>query len=78
VWDKHKQILERFALISNKTKEKTFRSSIGRFTELEDMLYISINSMRRANLHVPPSLTIAKAKNIALSLSIPEMDFKAS
>jgi hypothetical protein len=34
--------------------------------------------MRRANLPVPPSLAIAKAKNIALSLSIPETDFKAS
>jgi hypothetical protein len=34
--------------------------------------------MRRANLPVPPSLAIAKAKSIASSLSIPEMDFKAS
>jgi hypothetical protein len=32
--------------------------------------------MHRANLHVPPSL--AKAKSIASSLSIPETDFKAS
>jgi transposase len=78
VWDKREQILERFALMSNEAKEKTFRSSIGRFTELEDMLYIWIDSMRRANLPVPPSLAIAKAKSIALSLSIPETDFKAS
>jgi hypothetical protein len=34
--------------------------------------------MRRANLPVPPSLAIAKAKSIALSLSILETDFKAS
>ncbi len=34
--------------------------------------------MRRANLPVPPSFTIAKAKSIALSLLISEMDFKAS
>jgi hypothetical protein len=34
--------------------------------------------MHRANLPIPPSLTIAKAKSIALSLSISEMDFKAS
>jgi hypothetical protein len=33
--------------------------------------------MCRANLLVSPSLTIAKAKSIALSLSILEMDFKA-
>jgi hypothetical protein len=36
------------------------------------MLYIWIDSMRRANLPNPPSLTIAKAKNIASRLSIPE------
>jgi hypothetical protein len=42
------------------------------------MLYIWIDNMRRANLPVPPSLTIAKAKSIALSLLIPETDFKSS
>jgi hypothetical protein len=42
------------------------------------MLYIWIDNMCRANLPVPPSLAIAKAKNIASSLSIPETDFKAS
>ncbi len=42
------------------------------------MLYIWIDSMRRANLLVPPSLAIAKAKSIASNLSIPETDFKAS
>jgi len=40
VWDKQEQILERSALMSDEAKEKTFRSSIGHFTELEDMLYI--------------------------------------
>jgi hypothetical protein len=78
VWDKREQILERSALMSDEAKEKTFRSSIGCFTELEDMLYIWIDNMRRVNLPVPPSLAIAKAKSIALSLSISETDFKAS
>jgi hypothetical protein len=78
VWDKREQILERSALMSDEAKEKTFQSSVGRFTELEDMLYIWIDSMHCANLLVPPSLAITKAKSIASSLSIPEMDFKAS
>ena len=78
VWDKREQILERSALMSDEAKEKTFRSSVGRFTELEDMLYIWIDSMGHANLPVPASLAIAKAKSIASSLSIPETDFKAS
>jgi hypothetical protein len=42
------------------------------------MLYIWIDSMRLAKLPVPPSLTIAKAKSIASSLSNLESDFKAS
>jgi len=78
VWDKREQILERYALMSDEAKEKTFRSSVGRFTKLENMLYIWIDSMRGANLLVPPSLAMAKAKSIALSLSISETDFKAS
>jgi hypothetical protein len=64
--------------MSNEAKEKTFRSSIGCFTKLEDMLYIWIDSMRHAYLLVPPSLAIAKVKSIALSLSIPKTNFKAS
>jgi hypothetical protein len=59
-------------------KKKIFSSSVGHFTELEDMLYIWIDSMCRAYLHVLPSLVIAKAKNITSNLSIPETDFKAS
>jgi hypothetical protein len=58
VWDKREQILERSALMSDEAKEKTFRSSFGRFTELEDMLYIWIDNMRRANFlfrHLSPS-----------------------
>jgi hypothetical protein len=64
--------------MSDEVKKKTFRSFVGRFTKLEDMLYIWIDSMRHANLPVSPSLAIAKAKSIASSLSIPEMYFKAS
>jgi hypothetical protein len=78
VWDKREQILEQSTLMSDEVKEKTFRSSVGRFTELEDMLYIWIDSMCRANLPVPPSPAIAKAKSITSSLSIPKTDFKAS
>jgi hypothetical protein len=78
VWDNQEAILEWSALLSEETKERTFRASIGRFIELEDMLYIWIDSMRRAKLPVPPSLAIAKAKSITSSLSILEFDFKAS
>ncbi len=78
VWEKQDSILERSALLSKEAKQKTFRASVGRFTELEDMLYIWIDSMRRAKLPVPPSLAIAKAKSIASTLSISDSDFKAS
>jgi hypothetical protein len=29
VWDNHEAILERFALLSKETKERTFRASVG-------------------------------------------------
>ncbi len=78
VWDNGEAILERSALLFEEAKERTFRASIGRFTELEDMFYIWINNMCCAKLLVPPSLTIAKVKSIASSLSILKSDFKAS
>jgi hypothetical protein len=78
VWDNREAILERSALLFEEAKERTFRASIRRFTKLEDMLYIWIDSMRRAKLLVLPSFAIAKAKSITSSLSIPESDFKAS
>jgi hypothetical protein len=55
VWDNREAILERSTLLSEEAKERTFRASIERFTELEDMLYIWIDNMRLAKLHVSPS-----------------------
>jgi hypothetical protein len=78
VWDNWEAILERYALLSKKVKERTFRAFVGRFTELEDMLYIWIDNMRCAKLPVPPSFTITKVKSIASSLFIPKSNFKAS
>jgi hypothetical protein len=40
LWDNQEVILEQSALLSEEAKERTFRASIGRFTELEDMFYI--------------------------------------
>ena len=78
IWQNREAIQERSVLLNEEAKKQTYRASVGRFTELEDMLYVWIDSMRRARLPVPPSLAIAKAKSIASSMSIPESDFKAS
>jgi hypothetical protein len=72
VWDNRETIMERSALLYEEAKERIFRASVGRFTELEDMLYIWIDSMCHAKLHVQSFLAIAKAKNIASNLSILE------
>ncbi|CAK8676851.1 unnamed protein product [Clavelina lepadiformis] len=64
--------------MSEETKTKTFRASVGQFSELGDILYLWIYSMRRASLPVPPSLVIAKAKQIAQQLLISEDDFQVS
>ncbi len=37
VWDNREAILERFALLYEEAKERIFRTSVGRFTELEDI-----------------------------------------
>jgi hypothetical protein len=50
VWDNREAILERSALLSEEAKERTFPASIVWFTELENMLYIWIESMRPAKL----------------------------
>ena len=62
--------------MSEKGKRKTFRASIGRFSELEDILYVWIDGMRNAKLPVPPSLIIVRAKRIARQLSIPEGEWQ--
>jgi hypothetical protein len=78
VWDNREAILEWYALLSKKAKERTFRAFVGQFTELEDMLYIRIDNMRCAKLHVPPSFAITKMKSIASSFFISKSNFKAS
>ena len=78
VCSKREYIRKRSALMSNEAKKKTFRASVGRFTEIEDKLDLWIDSMRRANLPVSPSLAILKAKKIAEELLISQNDFKAS
>ena len=62
VWSKREDIRQRSALMSEEAKKKTFRASVGRFTEVEDKLYLWIDSMRQVNLPVPPFLAILKAK----------------
>ena len=78
VWSKREDIRKRSALMFEEAKKKTFRASVGRFTEVDDKLYLWIDSMHRANLPVPPSLAILKAKKIAKELLISQDDFKAS
>jgi hypothetical protein len=72
VWDNWETILERYALLYEEAKERTFWASVGQFIELENMLYIWIDRLCCAKLHVPSSLAIAKAKSVASSLSILE------
>ena len=78
IWLNCEAIQERSALFTEEDKKKTYRASIGRHKELEDTLFAWIENMRCASLPVPPSLAIAKAKNIVSMMLIPESEFKAS
>ena len=40
VWSKREDIRKRSALMSEEAKKKTFRASVGSFTEVEDKLYL--------------------------------------
>ena len=70
IWVNREKIVERSALMTDQHKKQTFHASVGKYKELEDMLYVWIDSMQCANLPVPPSLAIAKARGIASKLDI--------
>lgn len=55
-------ILQISALLSEDGKKNTFRASVGRFTQIENMMYIWTDNMLHTKLPLPPSLAIAKAK----------------
>jgi hypothetical protein len=78
IWSKKDDIEQRSSLMTAEARASTFRPSKGQFPQIEDQLFTWIDTMRRANLTVSPSLAIVKAKQIAAELSIPEDDFKAS
>ena len=71
-------IEQRSSLMTAETRASTFRQSKGHFPQIEEQLFTWIDAMWRANLTVAPSLAIAKAKQIAAALSIPEDNVKAS
>ena len=77
-WENREVILIRSSLMSEEARCNSYRTSIGLFSQLEDMLYAWIDSMQRASLPVPPSLAITKAKKIVEQLGLSENDFKAS
>jgi len=67
VWAKREVIRKRSAQMSEGTKNKKVSAPVA---ELEDSLYLCIDNMRKANLLVPPSFPILKAKQFAEQLSI--------
>ena len=76
VWLNREDICKRSALMSEEAKKKKFRASVGKYTELEDQLYLWIDSMRRASLPVAPSLAMLKAKKSLNSFQYRRMTSK--
>ena len=62
-WDNWLKIKQRCSLLSEVTRSTMYQASARRFTEVDDILYRWIDSMRHANLCVSPSLVISKEKN---------------
>ena len=76
-WDNQLKIEQQCSLMSEVTRSTMYQASAGRFTEVEDILYRWIDSMRGANLCVPPSLVISKEKNCTRAFNLRKC-FKAS
>ena len=71
VWLNREAIRNRSVLMPEEAK------NVGRYTELADKLFCWIDSMCRANLPIPFSLVILKAKQIAEQLLISQENFTA-
>jgi hypothetical protein len=65
IWNERENMQQRTALISDAAQKTSFWSTVGRFRPIKDTLYEWLDSMRRQNLTVPPSLTISKSREIA-------------
>ena len=76
-WDIWLKIEQRCSLMSEVAISTKYQASAGRFSEVKDKLYIWIDSMRGANLCVPPSLVISKEKNCTRAFNLRQC-FKAS
>lgn len=64
VWKNRVHILEQVSQIPEAKRAKTFRHSSGYYQEIETRLVSWIKIMRDANLVVPPSLALLKAKKL--------------
>ena len=78
LWSQKESILKCMEHIPESTRISTFCLTQARFPELEDQIFLWIDSMRRLKLELPPTIVMAKAAEIARSLNIEENEFKAS
>ena len=76
VWAKIDEIEQHSLMMTAETRVYTFCQPKGHFLEIEDQLFTWIDTMRWMGITVVPSLAIAKAKQIAATLTISEDDFK--
>ena len=65
-------------LVPESTRISTLHVSQACFPELEDQLFLWVNTMRHLKLELPPTLVMTKAVEIARSLNIDENEFKVS
>ena len=78
LWNQRELVLQRVQDIPDSSRASVCRRTQAWFPELEDRLYKWIDAMRRLKLELPPTLVIAKAREISNILNIAEEDFKAS
>jgi hypothetical protein len=78
LWNQRESVLQRTQDIPDSSRASVFRKTQAWFPELEYCLYTWIDTMRQLKLELPPTLVIAKAREISNTLNIAEGGFKAS
>jgi hypothetical protein len=78
LWGHKDSIFKHTELVPESTRISTFHVSQACFPELEDQLFLWVDTMRHLKLELPPTLVMAKAVEIARSLNIDEKEYKAS
>ena len=78
LWGQKNSTFKYTELVPESTRISTLHLSRAYFPELEDQLFLWVDSMKHLKLELPPTLVMTKVVEITRSLNIKENKFKSS